>query len=202
MDAKGIDYQRYDNSFLEVQRMAEVQKLCQRFIRRKWARVLDAFARQVNPFLPLLRKAGFGSYRWVLDQAEIASEVMFRERRTRERSENPGRTQAEAGVKPRGGRNTGCHVCVNPLLIRATESPVRTRLRCFSGQPGHQNFCSARTISPRVFRECVFGMTLQGCWRLSGILYSALASRFHACNGWRKDAIRLDGNCTTKLQRD
>jgi len=82
MDAKGISYQRYDNTFLEVQRMAEVQKLCQRFVSRKWVRVLEAFARQVNPFLPLLRKAGFGSYWWVLDQAEIATDVMFRERRT------------------------------------------------------------------------------------------------------------------------
>jgi hypothetical protein len=81
MDAKGIDYQRYDNTFLEVQRMAEVQRMCQRFVSRKWVRVLDAFARQVNPFLPLLRKAGFGSYWWVLDQAEIATDVMFRERR-------------------------------------------------------------------------------------------------------------------------
>ena len=82
MDAKGIGYQRYDNSFLEVQRLAEVQRMCQKFIRRKWARVLDAFARQVNPFLPLLRKARFGSYWWVLDQAEIATDVMFRKRST------------------------------------------------------------------------------------------------------------------------
>ena len=82
MDAKGIDYQRYDNSFLEVQRVAEVQRMCQRFLRRKWARVLDAFARKVNPFLPLLRKAGFGSYWWVLDQAEIATDIMFRKRST------------------------------------------------------------------------------------------------------------------------
>jgi hypothetical protein len=82
MDQKGISYQRYDNTFLEVQRMAEVQKLCQRFVSRKWVRVLDAFARQVNPFLPLFRKVGFGSYWWVLDQAEIATDVMFRERQT------------------------------------------------------------------------------------------------------------------------
>jgi hypothetical protein len=40
MDQKGISYQRYDNTFLEVQRMAEVQKLCQRFVSRKWVRVL------------------------------------------------------------------------------------------------------------------------------------------------------------------
>jgi hypothetical protein len=82
MDRKGIGYQRYENTFLEVQRVGEVQKLCQRFVSRKWVKVLEAFARQVNPFLPLLRKAGFGSYWWVLDQAEIATDVMFRERGT------------------------------------------------------------------------------------------------------------------------
>jgi hypothetical protein len=43
-------------------------------------RVLDAFARKVNPFLPLIRRAGFGRYWWVLDQAEIATDVMFRDR--------------------------------------------------------------------------------------------------------------------------
>ena len=82
MDKKGIGYQRYENTFLEVQRLEEVQKLCRRFLSRKWVRVMDAFARQVNPLLPLLKKAGFGGYWWVLDQAEIATDVMFRERRT------------------------------------------------------------------------------------------------------------------------
>ena len=80
MDRKGISYQRYQNTFLEVENLEEVGKLCQRFLRRKWVRVLNAFARQVNPFLPLIRKAGFGEYWWVLDQAEIATDVMFRQR--------------------------------------------------------------------------------------------------------------------------
>jgi len=53
----GISYQRYDNTFLKVQRMAEVQKLCQRFVSRKWVRVLEAFARQVNPLCQEGRQA-------------------------------------------------------------------------------------------------------------------------------------------------
>jgi hypothetical protein len=81
MDQKGIGYQRYENTFLEVENLRDVQKLCQRFLRRKWVRVLNAFARQVNPFLPLIRKAGFGGYWWVLDQGEIATDVMFRQRK-------------------------------------------------------------------------------------------------------------------------
>jgi hypothetical protein len=43
-------------------------------------RLLDAFARRVNPILPLIKKSGFGGYWWVLEQAEIATDVMFRDR--------------------------------------------------------------------------------------------------------------------------
>ena len=80
MDRRGIAYQRYENSFLELGQQDQVQRLCQRFARRKWVRLLDAFARRVNPILPLIKKSGFGGYWWVLEQAEIATDVMFRDR--------------------------------------------------------------------------------------------------------------------------
>ena len=80
MDRKGIGYRRYENSFLQVERLEEVRKMCDRFLRRKWVRVLDGFARQVNPFLPLIRTARFGDYWWVLDQAEVATDIMFTKR--------------------------------------------------------------------------------------------------------------------------
>jgi hypothetical protein len=44
-------------------------------------RVLSAFARMVNPIAPAVRAAGYGGYYWVLDQAEIATDVMFNTRR-------------------------------------------------------------------------------------------------------------------------
>jgi hypothetical protein len=34
----------------------------------------------VNPLLPRIRSAGYGGYYWVLDQAEIATDVMFKSR--------------------------------------------------------------------------------------------------------------------------
>jgi hypothetical protein len=34
-------------------------------------------ARRINPLLPLIRSAGYGGYRWVVDQREIATDVMF-----------------------------------------------------------------------------------------------------------------------------
>ena len=80
MDKRGIRYERYENSFLEFGRGEVVQRLCKRFARKKWPKDLHSFARTVNPLLPLIRKAGFGEYWWVLDQAEIATDVMFRSR--------------------------------------------------------------------------------------------------------------------------
>lgn len=80
MERKGIGYRRYENSFLHLQRPEEVHRMCQSFLRRKWVRLLDGFARRVNPFLPLIRQAGFGGYWWVLDQGEIATDIMFAKR--------------------------------------------------------------------------------------------------------------------------
>jgi hypothetical protein len=42
--------------------------------------VLNAFARMLNPLLPTIRAAGYGGYYWVLDQAEITADVMFKTR--------------------------------------------------------------------------------------------------------------------------
>jgi len=42
--------------------------------------VLNAFARLLNPILPAIRAANYGGYYWVLDQAEIATDVMFQTR--------------------------------------------------------------------------------------------------------------------------
>ena len=42
--------------------------------------MLNAFARRLNPILPAIRAAGYGGYYWVLDQAEIATDVMFKTR--------------------------------------------------------------------------------------------------------------------------
>ena len=54
--------------------------LCEKFAHRQWPRILDALARTVNPLLPSLRRAGFRSYFWSVDQAECATDVLFRDR--------------------------------------------------------------------------------------------------------------------------
>ena len=65
---------------MAIEDLERAAKLCDRFAHRAWPRVLNAFARRLNPLLASIARAGFGGYYWVLDQAEIATDVMFRSR--------------------------------------------------------------------------------------------------------------------------
>ena len=80
LDKAGIGYVRYDNSLLAVDDLEAAAELCDRFAHKAWPRVLNAFARLLNPILPAIRAANYGGYYWVLDQAEIATDVMFQTR--------------------------------------------------------------------------------------------------------------------------
>ena len=78
MTQQEIRFQRYANSFIWIEDLPAAEELCQKFARCKWPRVLNAFARRVNPLLKTIRDAGFGSYYWVIDQCEYATDVMFK----------------------------------------------------------------------------------------------------------------------------
>lgn len=80
LDQKGIAYERYDNCFTRVDDLKLAQQLCDKFVRRKWLRVLDAFARHVNPLLKTIQQAGFKGYYWSLTQCEYSTDVLFRGR--------------------------------------------------------------------------------------------------------------------------
>jgi hypothetical protein len=80
LDRHHIGYVRYDNSLLAIDDIETASKLCEHFAHRAWSRVLNAFARRLNPILPAIRAADYGGYYWVLDQAEIATDVMFKTR--------------------------------------------------------------------------------------------------------------------------
>jgi hypothetical protein len=75
-----IAAERYENSFLHIADLAAAQALCEHFVHREWPRVLDALARRVNPKLAVVETAGFGGYYWVIDQCEIATDIMFKDR--------------------------------------------------------------------------------------------------------------------------
>lgn len=80
LDQRRLAYTRYDNKLTQVAELPTAQALCEKFAHRQWPRVLDAFARQVQPLLPTLRRAGFRGYFWSVDQAEYATDVLFRDR--------------------------------------------------------------------------------------------------------------------------
>ncbi len=80
MDRAGIGYERYSNTFLRIDDLAAAQRLCARMTRKKWPSVLTALARRVNPLLGGIGRAGFGGYFWSLDQCEVSTDVMFRDR--------------------------------------------------------------------------------------------------------------------------
>ena len=80
LDAAGVGYRRYDNALLHVDDLEIAARLCDKFAHRSWPAVLNAFARRVNPLLAMIGQAGFGGYYWVLDQAEIATDVLFQNR--------------------------------------------------------------------------------------------------------------------------
>ncbi|MDP9421212.1 MAG: hypothetical protein M3P53_13930 [Actinomycetota bacterium] len=77
LDEAGIGYLRYDTALLRVEDLEAASQLCERFAHKNWVRVLNAFARRVKPLMPIVRAANYGGYYWVLDQAEIATDVMF-----------------------------------------------------------------------------------------------------------------------------
>ena len=80
LDRRGIAYRRYENSFTHIADLEAAQELCERFRRRQWHGTLQAFARRINPWMERIRAAGFGDDYWVLDQSEVATDIMFRSR--------------------------------------------------------------------------------------------------------------------------
>lgn len=80
LDQRGISYERYENSFLKIGDLETAQRLCGEFERRRFVRTWNFFAHRINPCLRKIEQLGFGSYYWVTDQCEIATDVMFRDR--------------------------------------------------------------------------------------------------------------------------
>lgn len=76
LDRHGIGHRKLDNAFLAIDDPRRAQRLADAFVRKNWPRVLSALARRVNPLLrDLLRGM---DYYWVTQQAEYATDVMFK----------------------------------------------------------------------------------------------------------------------------
>ncbi len=80
LDKAGVGYVRYENSLVAIDDLDVASRLCEHFAHRAWPRLLNALAKMVNPLMGRINAAGYGGYYWVLDQAEIATDVMFKNR--------------------------------------------------------------------------------------------------------------------------
>jgi hypothetical protein len=78
LDAHGIGYEKVENAFVHVDDLRRAQRFADRFEQLHWPRILSAFARKVNPHL---KKLLYGmEYYWVTDQAEYATDILFKDR--------------------------------------------------------------------------------------------------------------------------
>jgi hypothetical protein len=75
---KGIAFEQVDNAFVELGDVTAAQRSADRFAKLPWPKILERYARQVNPLLHA-ELAGLSHY-WVVDQAEYATDLRFANR--------------------------------------------------------------------------------------------------------------------------
>jgi len=78
MDAYGIGYRQLDNAFAQIEDIERDQRFAERFVDKNFPRILSAIARRVNPHLDDLLDGM--DYYWVTDQAEFATDILFKDR--------------------------------------------------------------------------------------------------------------------------
>ena len=72
---RGIGFEQVDNAFVKLSDPAAAQRIADRFAKLSWPKILERYARRVNPLLHKELK-GLSHY-WVIDQAEYATDVCF-----------------------------------------------------------------------------------------------------------------------------
>ena len=77
LDKAGIGYLKVENCFWQIADLPQAQKLADKFAHRQWERVWEAFAKKVNPLWPTVQAWTGQGYYWTIEQAEIATDVMF-----------------------------------------------------------------------------------------------------------------------------
>jgi hypothetical protein len=71
-----VAFQQCDNAFLSIGDIALAQRLADQLLRKKWPGFLNMLAKRCNPLLADLLQGL--SYRWVIDQAEFALDILFK----------------------------------------------------------------------------------------------------------------------------
>jgi hypothetical protein len=78
MDQEGLRYQQVENAFAWLENPERAQRFADELPKKNWPRILRSFARRVNPLLADLLRSF--DYYWVIDQSEMATDIMFRDR--------------------------------------------------------------------------------------------------------------------------
>jgi hypothetical protein len=78
MVQKKLGFVQQHNAFTQLDDPVQAQRLADRFAQLNWSRILDRWARQVNPLL----REQFPGYpvHWVVDQAEFTTDLLFTSR--------------------------------------------------------------------------------------------------------------------------
>src|SRR3989449_536414 len=72
----GIRYTKRENAFLWIEDLARAQKFADRFCSLDWPRLLNRYAKKVNPLMAdLLRTM---TYYWVTAQSEYSTDILFK----------------------------------------------------------------------------------------------------------------------------
>jgi hypothetical protein len=76
MARAGIGFEQRDNCFVRIDDLPRAQKMMEQLEKRKWAGLLSAMARRVNP---LPRKLNLFGYYWSVRESEYATDILFRD---------------------------------------------------------------------------------------------------------------------------
>jgi hypothetical protein len=79
MAKRRLGFVQHDNAFTQLDHPDQAQQLADRFPHLDWVKILDRWARQINPLLDQVWLRP-GNYYWVIDQAEYSTDVLFRDR--------------------------------------------------------------------------------------------------------------------------
>ena len=77
LDGLGIGYELDDNVFVKIDDFTAAQGCADRLAKQPWPKMLGALARQFNPLLG--KELQGQDYYWVTDQAEYATDVVFKD---------------------------------------------------------------------------------------------------------------------------
>jgi hypothetical protein len=75
MTQRGLGFEKIDNAFVRLDDPKQAQRIAHRFAELPWPKILEKYARLVNPLLH--KELKNLSHYWVIDQAEFATDLSF-----------------------------------------------------------------------------------------------------------------------------